>query len=95
MDNYRGDHLIQTAGGGRRRRAAGRRGRRSKGDESHAANAKSGTDVLAALIDFKLSICPDFIIKLGADEAPLSFYVEQAIQRGKPLYHGCPRSTLT
>ncbi len=28
------------------------------------------------------------MIKLDADEAPISFYVEQAIHHGKPLYLG-------
>lgn len=85
--NYRGDHLVQRAGSGRRR-AAGRRGRRNKEDASRAVESKTTTHVLAELIDFKLSICPEFIIKLDADQAPVSFYVEQAIQGGKPLYLG-------
>lgn len=47
-----------------------------------------GTNALAELIGFKLSLCPEFIIKLDADHAPVSFYVEQAVQRNKPLYLG-------
>jgi hypothetical protein len=43
---------------------------------------------LSELIDFKLSLCPEFIIKLDADQSPLSIYVEQAIRREKPLYLG-------
>jgi hypothetical protein len=43
---------------------------------------------LTELIEFKLSICPEFIIKLEADEVPVSFYVERAIQHSKPLYLG-------
>ncbi len=45
-------------------------------------------DLLAEIIDFKLSVCPEFIIKLEADNEPLSFYVEQAIKRKKPLNLG-------
>jgi hypothetical protein len=45
-------------------------------------------DGLTELIDFKLSLCPEFIIKLDADHAPVSFYVDHAIQRDKPLYLG-------
>ncbi|MBS1253101.1 MAG: hypothetical protein MAG451_02147 [Anaerolineales bacterium] len=91
--NYRGDHLVQPAGGGPRkgggrRRAAGRRGRRGEKGGTEAGGTKSSADAVAELIDFKLGVCPEFIIKLEADEAPVSFYVEQAIQRGKPLYLG-------
>ena len=46
------------------------------------------TSSLAEIIDFKLSLCPEFIIKLDADKAPLSSYVEQAILREKPLTLG-------
>ncbi len=45
-------------------------------------------DGLTELIDFKLSLCPEFIIKLDADHAPVSFYVDHAIKRDKPLYLG-------
>jgi hypothetical protein len=48
----------------------------------------NAADGLTELIDFKLSLCPEFIIKLDADHAPVSFYVDHAIQRGKPLYLG-------
>jgi len=48
----------------------------------------NAADGLTELIDFKLSLCPEFIIKLDADRAPVSFYVDHAIQRGKPLYLG-------
>jgi hypothetical protein len=86
--NYRGDHRVLSAGSGGRRRAASRRGHRGREGGPEAARAKSSPDLLAELIDFKLSICPEFIIKLDADAVPVSFYVEQAIQRGKPLYLG-------
>jgi hypothetical protein len=86
--NYRGDHLVQTAAGSGSRRAVSRRGRRSRQEKPGSAGAESNPDALAELIDFKLSICPEFIIKLEADEAPVSFYEEQAIQHSKPLYLG-------
>jgi hypothetical protein len=84
--NYRGDHLVQKAGDDRR--PDGRRGRREKKVEPEANRTNLSPDVLAELIDFKLNICPDFIIKLEADESPVSVYVNWAIQRGKPLYLG-------
>ncbi len=80
--NYRGDHLVQTAGGG------GRRSRRAKKAKPQAEGIASSANMLAELIDFKLSVCPQFIIKLDADQTPVSFYVEQAIQHSKPLYLG-------
>lgn len=43
---------------------------------------------LAKIIDFKLSVCPKYIIKLDADNEPISFYIEQAIKRKKPLHLG-------
>lgn len=52
------------------------------------AAGTSGSVTLTEMINFKLSVCPEFIIKLEADRAPLSFYVEQAVQRDKPLYLG-------
>lgn len=45
-------------------------------------------EALSDLIDFKLSVCPEYIIKLDADNAPISYYIEQAIRRNKPLYLG-------
>lgn len=86
--NYRGDHLVQPAGRGGRRRAAGRRGHRGEEGGTEADRTKSSAESLTELIDFKLSVCPEFIIKLEADEVPVSFYVDQAIQRSKPLYLG-------
>jgi hypothetical protein len=86
--NYRGDPLVQMDGGDGRQRLADRRGRRGKEGKPKADRTKSRADTLAELIDFKLSVCPEFIIKLDADRAPVSFYVEQAVQRRKPLYLG-------
>jgi hypothetical protein len=86
--NYRGDHLVQTAAGRGSRRAGSRRGRRHRQERPDPGGAESNPDALTELIDFKLSICPEFIIKLDADEVPVSFYVERAIQHRKPLYLG-------
>ncbi len=80
VSNYRGDRPTQTDDGGRRK-AASRRGKKTN-------RAKSGAESPAELIDFKLSVCPEFVIKLEADTMPVSFYVNQAIQRGKALYLG-------
>ncbi len=81
--NYRGDRLTQTAGG--RRQPAARRGKK---DEAETDKTKSGAEEMAELVDFKLSVCPEFITKLDADKPPVSLYVKQAIQRGKTLYLG-------
>jgi len=70
--NYRGDTVPNTPGDG----------------ESETDIASLDTGALTELIDFKLTVCPEFIIKLEADHAPLSFYVEQAVQRAKPLHLG-------
>ncbi len=74
--NYRGDRPLQAAG------------RRAKKGEPETERTKSSAELPLETIDFKLSVCPEFIIKLEADEAPLPFYVEQAIQRRKALYLG-------
>ena len=79
--NYRGDTPLKTSGGGQRHP-------RNRADGLKTNNTPSDTDALTELIDFKLSLCPEFIIKLDADHAPVSFYVDHAIQRGKPLYLG-------
>ena len=92
--NYRGDMTSKTAGKGSRRRAFSRRSRRERQAEpktngmSTANCAKSATDTLIELIDFKLSLCPEFIIKLDADWSPVSTYMEHSIRREKPLYLG-------
>ena len=76
------------------RRAFGRRSRRERQAEpktngmSTANCAKSATDTLIELIDFKLSLCPEFIIKLDADLSPVSTYMEHSIRREEPLYLG-------
>ncbi len=85
--NYRGDMP------GRKNRRAERHltGSRPLGEgkvELEAGDPISETDALGEVIDFKLSLCPEFIIKLDADKAPLAIYVEHAIQREKPLTLG-------
>ncbi len=72
VSNYRGDTYLKTSGDG----------------EEHNDNTATVPDALAELIEFKLSVCPEFIMKLDADHAPVSFYVEQAVKQGKPLYLG-------
>jgi hypothetical protein len=86
--NYRGDHLVLTAGKRRQRRTADRRGRREEARRPNADETKSNVDLLSELISFKLSLNPNFIIKLDADDIPISFYVEQAILHNMPLYLG-------
>jgi hypothetical protein len=86
--NYRGEHLVLTAGKRRRRRTADRRGRREEARRPNADETKSNIDLLVELISFKLTLNPNFIIKLDADEVPVSFYVEQAILHDVPLYLG-------
>jgi len=86
--NYRGDHLALKSGKSRQRRIAGRRGGREKAPGAKADGTKSNIDLLAEFISFKLSLNPNFILKLEADKWPVSFYVEQALQHNKPLYLG-------
>ena len=85
--NYRGDmtQKISTVEG---RRGVGRRNRRAKKTDPETSNPHSSTETLNELIDFKLSLCPEFIIKLDADQSPISIYLEQAILHKKPLYLG-------
>jgi hypothetical protein len=85
--NYRGDMTAKPTGE-TGRRAKGRRSRREKQPDPKKSNTQSSTEALNELIDFKLSLCPEFIIKLDADQSPLSIYVEQAIRHKKPLYLG-------
>ncbi len=59
-----------------------------KTNNNEIENNSKIPDLLAEIIDFKLSVCPGFIIKMEADKEPLSFYVEQAIKRKKPLHLG-------
>ncbi len=85
--NYRGDMTPKTANESGRR-GKGRRNRRGQQTNLETNKTISSTEALSELIDFKLSLCPEFIIKLEADQSPLSIYVEQAIRREKPLYLG-------
>jgi hypothetical protein len=40
------------------------------------------------LTDLKYDVCRDFMMRLEADKVPVSFYVEQSIERGIPLTIG-------
>ena len=92
--NYRGDMISKSSVEDSRRREAGRRRSRElqvetkskissdKIDEKSVANEPNN------MIDFKLSLCPEFIIKLDADKSPVPIYIEQSILREKPLYLG-------
>ena len=85
--NYRGDMTpkISRVEG---RRGAGRRNRRAQQTDPETSSTQSSTNALNELIDFKLSLCTEFIIKLDADQSPITVYVEQALDRQKPLYLG-------
>ncbi len=85
--NYRGDMTTKTSRVEDRRRAR-RHNRRGQQTDPETSNTHSSTEALNELIDFKLSLCPEFIIKLDADQSPLSIYMEHAIRREKPLYLG-------
>ena len=85
--NYRGDMTPKIPREEDRRRAR-RHNRRGQQTDPETSNTHSPTEALNELIDFKLSLCPEFIIKLDADQSPLSIYIEQAIRREKPLYLG-------
>ena len=85
--NYRGDMTTKTSRV-EGRRGAGRRNRRGQQTDPETSSTQSSTNALNELIDFKLSLCTEFIIKLDADQSPLSIYMEHAIRREKPLYLG-------
>ncbi|NOZ73568.1 MAG: hypothetical protein GXP38_17050 [Chloroflexi bacterium] len=86
--NYRGDHhALPTAKSKRQPRNHQSKDRPKPRAETRAGNGATA-EAITDLIDFKLSICPDFIIKLEADRVPLAAYVEQAVQWEKPLYLG-------
>jgi hypothetical protein len=92
--NYRGDMISKSSVEDSRRRAAGRRRSRERQVEtkSKISSDKIGEKSVANepnnMIDFKLSLCPEFIIKLDADKSPVPIYIEQSILREKPLYLG-------
>ncbi len=85
--NYRGDMTTKTSHV-EGRRGAGRRNRRGQQTDPETSSTQSSTNALNELIDFKLSLCTEFIIKLDADQSPITVYVEQALDRQKPLYLG-------
>ena len=74
--NYRGDFVTQAKKRGR--------GSRRRGGGSQEA---TGIDLLE-LTDIKNSVCKNFIMRLEADKVPVSFYRDQAIERGIPLTLG-------
>jgi hypothetical protein len=85
--NYRGDMTTKTSHV-EGRRGTGRRNRRGQQTDPETSSTQSSTNALNELIDFKLSLCTEFIIKLDADQSPITVYVEQALDRQKPLYLG-------
>jgi hypothetical protein len=92
--NYRGDMSSKSSVEDSRRRGAGRRRSRERQVEtkskisSDKIDEKSVANEPNNMIDFKLSLCPEFIIKLDADKSPVPIYIEQSILREKPLYLG-------
>ena len=70
--NYRGDSPPGRARGGRGRRQAERRRGLS----------------FEELLEAKLACCPQFLIRLEADSAPVAAYRDAAIQHSLPLYLG-------
>ena len=92
--NYRGDMSSKSSVEDSRRREAGRRRSRERQVEtkskisSDKIDEKSVANEPNNMIDFKLSLCPEFIIKLDADKSPVPIYIEQSILREKPLYLG-------
>ena len=92
--NYRGDMSSKSSAEDSRRRGAGRRRSRERQVEtkskisSDKIDEKSVANEPNNMIDFKLSLCPEFIIKLDADKSPVPIYIEQSILREKPLYLG-------
>ncbi|MEO1839350.1 MAG: hypothetical protein ABGY12_09165, partial [Candidatus Lambdaproteobacteria bacterium] len=72
--NYRGDMTTKTSRV-EGRRGAGRRNRGGQQTDLETSSIQSSTNALNELIDFKLSLCPEFIIKLDADQSPLSIYM--------------------
>lgn len=80
--NLRGDYVTLAEKKDRRSR------RRSNGD------ADSSAISLQELTDLKISVCPDFIIRLDDDRVPMAFYEEQAIANGIPLVAGIGASQI-
>jgi hypothetical protein len=74
--NYRGDFVTQA-------RKTNRVSRRQK----VASDSPRKIDLLQ-LTDLKYDVCRDFMMRLEADKVPVSFYVEQSINRGVPLTTG-------
>jgi hypothetical protein len=75
-NNYRGDYVTQVVKKVRRSRRRPTR------------EAKSGGVGLLELTAAKVSVCPEFIMRLEADKVEVSFYADQSIQRNLPLTAG-------
>ena len=75
--NYRGDFVSQVK---KKNRGSRRRG---GGDGTPAAGVG-----LEELTEIKVSVCQNFIMRLEADKVDVSFYENQAIERGLPLTTG-------
>ncbi|NOZ49447.1 MAG: hypothetical protein GXP37_05275 [Chloroflexi bacterium] len=86
--NYRGDHHALPSQGGKRRARRERVHRPASEVSAKSRGEDAAAQALNDLMDFKLSVCPEFIIKLEADQLPIAVYVEQAIRRAKALYLG-------
>jgi len=75
--NYRGDYVTQ----------ARKKNRRTRRKKTSAVDSDNGMDILQ-LTELKYEVCRSFIMRLEADKVPVSFYEEQAIDRGIPLTTG-------
>lgn len=74
--NYRGDFVTQAQ-------------KKNRGSRRRASSSKTSVGIdLLELTELKHSVCRNFIMRLEADKIPVSFYQEQAIQRGIPLTTG-------
>ncbi|MBT4039073.1 MAG: hypothetical protein HN644_06240 [Rhodospirillales bacterium] len=77
--NYRGDYVTQAK--------KKNRGSRRQKSESDVGSAPGGIDLLE-LTELKYDVCRGFMMRLDADQVPISFYADQSIARGIPLTTG-------
>ena len=75
--NYRGDFVTKAM---KKNRGSRRKKAVSKENAVHID--------IEELTDLKVDVCRDFIMRLEADKVPVSFYRDQAIDRGIPLTTG-------
>jgi hypothetical protein len=75
-NNYRGDFVSQVT---KKHRGSRRRPVREE---------KKSSVSLMELTEAKISVCPQFIMRLEADKVDVSFYADQSIQRNIPLTAG-------